>query len=184
MPRQSRETKDEPTRSEKKRFREQLCDERTARSSQREANGDFVLTLGCARQKERNNIRAGDQQSREDGAEEQPERPVVNPDGAFLEWLNANGEDARRFSKLLSQLGLHGSQIGAGLFYMTPGLRPPITVNSCFPGARGKKCPQGWGTTNPPHDFGKRKRGRHYAHDGVHMPIKSQVFPEWRMDQR
>ena len=75
-PGSDRETKDRADQSEKKRFREQLCDERTARSSQREANGDFVLTLGCARQKERNNIRAGDQLKQRDGAEEQPERPA------------------------------------------------------------------------------------------------------------
>ena len=71
-----RETKNRADQREKKYFGEQLCDECTARSSQREAHRDFVLTLGRARQKERNNICAGDQQKQRNGAEEQPQRPA------------------------------------------------------------------------------------------------------------
>ena len=94
---------------QEKGFGEQLSNERATRSPQRETNGDFVLTLGGARQEQRNDVRASDEQEERDGAEEQPERPARAGDGIFLERFDGDREVGVRLGKLAAELRLDGS---------------------------------------------------------------------------
>ncbi len=104
--RREKQTEAGADEGQEKSFGEQLSDECAARSTQGEADRDFVLTLSRARQEQSHDVGTRDEQQQSDGAKEQPEGAARIADGGFLE--------ARACATV------------------TLGLRRPMTVNQLF----------------------------------------------------
>jgi len=81
-----------------------------------------VLTLGGARQKQRDDVRAGDEQEERDGAEEQPKRPPRSGDSGFFKGVDCDREIVC-LGKLPTELGLDGGEIGTSLRRCDAGLQ-------------------------------------------------------------
>ena len=105
----------EPMESEEKGFGEQLSNERAARCAQGKADGDFMLSLCRASQKQSDDIRAGDEKEQRDRAEEQPERAARGSNCDFLERLDVHGEVGVCLRKLAAELRLDNGKVCAPL---------------------------------------------------------------------
>jgi hypothetical protein len=100
---------------EDENFSEQLGDDGAARSSQGEADGDFVLAASGAGEQERGDVGASDEEQERDGAVEHPERTAGVADDGGFEGGAYDDEIGVGVGKLLAEAALHGGEIRLAL---------------------------------------------------------------------
>ena len=165
--RREKETEARADEGEEKRFRKQLSDERTARSAQGEADGDFVLTLSRARQKQSATMlvqaisRSRETEPKSSQRERRESATVVSLSGSMPTERSRVG-----LGKLAAELCLHGGEIGAGLCDHDAGLEAtdhgePVVFPGCAVRNAGRN-----GAPQIRLAIWKQERGRHYADDG------------------
>ena len=103
-------------------FRQQLRDQHGARGPERKSHGNFMLAMCRARQKQRHDIDAGNQEKKGHRAKEEPERLARTANDGLLQGLDFDNQVRVGFWILFSKLRLNRVQVGARLLQAHTGL--------------------------------------------------------------
>ncbi len=85
----------------------ELSDDGGPCAAKRKSDGDFVLALSGAGQKQCNDVRTSDQEKHRHGAKQDPQRSPHATNGFLFEWPDPHSQVRIRFRKCAAELFLH-----------------------------------------------------------------------------